>query len=427
MYENLSFARKYRPNTLSNYIGNEKAKETLIEYLKNGRPQSFLFDGHSGCGKTTLARIVAKEYLCEDRDEDTGACNECMTCQLMNEYIATGNTEQLPDVYEIDATDKSGKKDIDSMLAGMDYPPMAGDWKVYIIDEVHKLSEGAMNRLLKSLEEPPEGVVMIFCTTEPDKLLETVKNRCQVKLTIKKPRTPDIIGLLKRVCNAEDKEYTVSGLRMIAVRAENVIRDSLNFLQQVCSTRGNATEESVSQEFQEVADSLIMDFYKAYLEKDYLEYINILYKIKTEFGFGQFLTSLTNFTTRGIYVLNSVNVEGLSKEELESYLKLFKMFTPKDISYVLSSLKRMRLGDIEANFMSFIYCERDERGEKEETSVSVPSSTVNSEVVMRNSNLQALEKAKLQEGSKSLKSELDEVGFSEMNEFFTFQKVTEES
>ena len=103
------------------------------------------------------------------------------------------------------------------------------------------------------------------------------------------------------------------------------------------------------------------------------------------------------------------------------------MFTPKDISNVISSIKRMRLGDIEANFMSFIYCERDERGEKEETSVSVPSSTVNSEVVMRNSNLQALEKAKLQEGSKSLKSELDEVGFSEMSEFFTFQKVTEES
>ena len=151
--ENISFARKYRPTSLNGYVGNSEVKETVQRYLKNpSKPQTILLTGNSGCGKTTLARIIAKEYLCEDRDDETGACCECATCMAVDEYIATGSTENLPDIYEIDSSDKSGKKDIDAMLGSMEYPPIGGDWKVYIIDEVHLLSEGAMGRLLKLVE-----------------------------------------------------------------------------------------------------------------------------------------------------------------------------------------------------------------------------------------------------------------------------------
>lgn len=417
---NISFARKYRPTSLKGYIGNKNIKDTVQRYLKNGRPQTILLMGNSGCGKTTLARIIAKEYLCENRDDVEGSCGECPTCLSMDEYIGYGNAENLPDMYEIDASDKSGKKDIDGMLSSMEYPPIAGDWKVYIIDEVHSLSEGAMSRLLKAIEEPPEYVLIIFCTNEPEKLLPTIRNRCQLKLTITKPTISDIVELLERVCLEEGKEYDIQGLRMIAARSDNVIRDSLNDIERVLSTRGSATAKSVSDEFKEVSDKIIFDFYKALISKDYMKYIDIMYTIKTSYSFSQFLISLTNFTKRGIYILNGVEVEGLSADELNSYLKLFKSIKPEMISYILSSLKKMNIGDIEANFMSFIYSDIDTKKEIQKTNI-IDSSI--EEHKFRNNNLERIEQAKLSEGIKSLENATDTVDFEGLSDFFNLEKV----
>lgn len=419
MQGDISFARRYRPTSLNNYIGNEGVKETVKRYFRNGRPQSILLTGHSGCGKTTLARLIAKEYLCENRDEESGACDECLSCQAVDEYITTGNSEMLPDLYEVDASESS-KKDVDTMLSTMEYPAMNGSWKIYIIDEVHLLSESGMGRLLKSLEEPPEGVLMIFCTTNPEKLLDTIRNRCQLRLSISKPSTKELIGFLQKVCMLEGKDYDIGGLRMVAARADNVTRDSLNNLERVLNTRGSATSEAVSTEFKEVSDKIIFDFYEAYINKDYLGYAGILYQIKTNFGFSSFLTSLTNFTVRGIYILNSVDVEGMSVEEIQSYLKLFKNFSVEDISFILSELRRMDVGDVEANFLAFIYSESKSYSESK---VEVKEESVEEERVFRNTNLSKLEEAKLQEGSESLKDELKQVGFADVSEMFQLEQV----
>lgn len=425
--ERISFARKFRPVDLKGYVGNSNIKETLKNYLKSDkRPQTILLEGFSGCGKTTLARIIAREYCCEDRDAENGACGVCSTCMYFDEYIKTGNTEMLPDIYEIDASDKSGKKDIDSMLASMEYPPVGGDWKVYIIDEAHLLKDAAMGRLLKSIEEPPEGVLIMLCTTNPEKLLDTIKNRCQLKLKVLKPTTSEIMNLLQKICLNEDKNYDLAGLRMLVTRADNVVRDSLNNLETVLNTRGDATAISVSKEFQQVSDKLVFDFYNAYYENDYVNYIDILYRVKMKYDFKQFVTTLTNFTIRGLYILNSVEVEGLSKEELESYLKLFKKFTPRELSSILSNLRRMSIGDIEANLMAFIYC-KDDIKQEEQGNVSEKIDdgfvTLEDERLLRNSNLQKIETAKLEEGSKSLSSELQDVSLSDMGSLFSLEKV----
>lgn len=421
MGEGISFARKYRPTSLNGYIGNQQVKETVQRYLKAGRPQSILLTGNSGCGKTTMARLLVKEYLCEDRDEESGSCGDCFSCQAVEEYITTGNSEMLPDVYEIDAT-SDGSKGISYMLENMEYPAVNGLWKCYIVDEIHKLSDSAMSKLLKPLEEPPEGVLMIFCTTNPERLLDTIKNRCQLKLQVTKPTTRDIVGLLQTVCLRENVNYDLNGLRIISSRSDNVIRDSLNNLERVLNTRGDATGLSVSSEFKEVSDKLIFDFYNAYIGRDYLEYINIIYRIKTEFNFGQFLQTLTNFTTRGIYILNGVDVEGLSEDELIEYMKLFKKFSPKDLSYILSSLRRMNVGDIEANFMAFIYTDLNVKKE-EDPVINVPVVSVSEERSLRNSNLENIEKAKLDKGAKSLGSEMMESGLSGVAELFSLERV----
>lgn len=425
MADEISFARKYRPKSLNGYIGNKEVKDTVHRYLKNGRPQTILLTGNSGCGKTTLARIILREYMCQDWDETNGACGECFSCQAFDDYIEYGSTDALPDIYEIDSSDKSGKKDIDAMLAGMEYPPINGDWKGYIIDEVHLLSEGAMGRLLKSVEEPPEGVVLIFCTTNPEKLLDTIKNRCQLKLQVSKPSTQDIVGLLERVCLNESKEYNIAGLRMIAARSENVVRDALNNIERVLTTRGSATDTQVSAEFKEVSDKLIFQFYKAYMNKDYMEYVNIMYNIKTTYSFEQFLVSLTSFTMRGIYILHGVNVDSISTDELNSYMKLFKKLSTAQISHIISSLKRMNVGDLEANFMCFIYCDDTSATQDEESTVKVieAETDTTSEQKYRNSNLQKIEEAKLQKGTQSLSSSMDTVSFSDLGSFFAMEKV----
>lgn len=424
MNEDLSFARKYRPSTLEGYIGNEKLKETVKRIMTSGKkPQSILLTGNTGCGKTTIARIIESWYICENPGEDGSPCGECLTCCNMKDYIENGNAEMLPDIKEIDVTDKGGKGDMDALIEEIEYPAFGGGWKIYLLDECHAMTMAAATRLLKIVEEPPEKVLVIFCTTDPQKMLETLKNRCQLKLKVVKPNTTELCGLLKRVCASVGKDYDLQGLRMICSRADYVIRDSLNYLEQVINTRGEATGVAVSEEFLEISDNLILDFYTAYINKNYLEYINIMYKIKTTYDFGLFLQSLTNFTTRGIYILNNVNVEGLSEVEIASYLGIFSKFSMEDIAYILSSLKKMSYGDIEANLMSFIYTVSEV---KEETpKVVIPSPEVVDESKFRNDNLKALELSKLKEGQASLSSSLEEVGFEDAMSLFNLQKVSD--
>lgn len=425
MVEDISYARYYRPSSLDGYIGNTKVKETIKRSLANGKkkPQSILLTGNTGCGKTTLARIIASWYMCEDPNEDGSPCGECMTCQAMKEYIQTGNAEMLPDIKEIDSGEKSGKSDMAGILEEMEYPAYSGGWKIYLFDESHLLSAASSGALLKPLEEPPEKVLIIFATTDPQRMIETVKNRAQLQLKITKPTTSELCGLLKKVCLDKGKDYDLSGLRMICSRADYVIRNSLNYLEQVLSTRGGATGELVAQEFQEVSDGLIFDFYNAYIKKDYLDYINIMYKIKTTYDFGLFLTSLTNFTVRGIYILNNVTVEGMSEVEIESYMRVFSQFSIEDIANILGSLKKMSYGDIEANLMSFIYTCNS--GNSVESKVAIPEVTVSEEKNFRNDNLKVLEMSKIKESQASLKESMEEVGFEDAMSLFNLEKVKE--
>lgn len=425
MSEEISFARYYRPSSLDSYIGNTKVKETVKRVLHKDKkkPQSILLTGNTGCGKTTLARIISSWYMCENPNEDGSPCGECLTCEYMKEYIMTGNNEMLPDIKEIDSSEK-GKNDMVALLEEMEYPAYGGGWKVYIIDESHALSLATSTLMLKPLEEPPEKVLIIFATTDPQKMLDTLKNRCQLQLKITKPNTTELAGLLKKVCLDKGKDYDMQGLRIICSRADFVIRDSLNYLEQVISSRGSATGVAVSEEFDEISDKIIFDFYNAYINKDYLGYINVLYQIKTSFDFGIFLQSLTNFTTRGIYILNNISVEGLSEAEIKSYLEVFSRFSMEDIAYILSSLKKMSYGDIESNLMSFIYTSNDS---KEETpQVSIPVSSTTEESKFRNDNLKALEISKLKEGQASLKSSLEEVGFDDAMTLFNLEKISKE-
>ncbi len=354
--ESLSFDRKYRPSTLAKYIGNEKVKETVMKFLSSGKkPQLISLYGASGCGKTTMARLIAKEYSCIDRDPETGACGKCAYCQAIDSYITTGDTSALTNIQEIDITDQNGKNDLEGVLNDMMIPSFGGEWKIYILDEVHVATKALQNRMLKIAEEPPENVLMMLCTTNPEALLPTLKNRCRIELNIQKPKVRELAGLLRYVCDTEGVDYDLRGLEFIANRGELTIRTSLLNLEQVIMEQNSCTYESATKVFTAVASTLIVTFFKALKSHDVLGYVTLIYDIKSRMPLNVFVTEVTEFIKRGIYTINGIKLDGVADSELAVYRSLFAEMGVAEISFLLDRLLHLSSRNLETDLLTLGY------------------------------------------------------------------------
>lgn len=355
----LPYHRKYRPKSFAEYVGNEKIKKSGMAALRSeNKPQVLLFQGHAGCGKTTMARLFAKEYLCEDRDLITGACGKCYNCQLLEEYIENGDSGTLMNVREIDVTDSNKKQDIDDMLEDAATPAYDGGWKIFILDECHMMTNAAQNRLLKNLEEPAERVLMILCTTDPEKLLPTIISRCQYIFKVTKPTRDELGNLLARVCRQEGVEFEPRALSLVCVKGDFVPRKALVALEQVVREKGSVKYEDALEVLNIVADRYFFDFYSLLTEEpvNVFKYVSFIGKIKSEMDLKQFVESLITFTMRGIYIANGVAVEAMDKSEIIQYKTLFNKFSPGDIAYLLDLLLSMKVSqDIEAKLLLLGY------------------------------------------------------------------------
>ena len=234
-------ARKYRPSTFDSVVGQRALTTTLKNAIATGKlAHAYLFCGPRGVGKTTCARIFAKTINCLSPGADGEACNQCESCMAFNE-------QRSYNIHELDAASNNSVEDIRTLIDQVRIPPQIGKYKVYIIDEVHMLSQAAFNAFLKTLEEPPHHAIFILATTEKHKILPTILSRCQI-YDFNRMNVQDTVGHLQYVASKEGIQAEPEALNVIAQKADGGMRDALSIFDQVASfTGGNITYQGVIQ------------------------------------------------------------------------------------------------------------------------------------------------------------------------------------
>lgn len=239
-------ARKYRPTTFDSVVGQSALTTTLKNAVKTGKlAHAFLFCGPRGVGKTTCARIFAKAINCEHPTAEGEACNECESCKAFNE-------QRSLNIFELDAASNNSVDNMRKLTEQTAIPPQLGKYKVFIIDEVHMLSQQAFNAFLKTLEEPPSYVIFILATTEKHKILPTILSRCQI-YDFERMSVADTVAHLKTVAEKEGITYEDKALALIAEKADGGMRDALSIFDQVASfSLGNITYDKAIEDLNEL-------------------------------------------------------------------------------------------------------------------------------------------------------------------------------
>lgn len=338
--------RKYRPQTLDKLVGQEHIKKTLTSAIELGKiAHAFLFTGPRGTGKTSTARILAKSLNCKN-GPTIHPCGECESCRDI--------TNSVPiDVIEIDAASNRKVEDTQSILEKIQYVPVNGRYKIYIIDEVHMLTNHAFNALLKTLEEPPENVIFILATTEVHKVLDTIKSRCQ-RFDFRRITTEDIVKHLRYISDEEKINISDDALFTIAKNSAGGMRDSISLLDQLSllGVSKQVTSEDVNAILGRISFDILNKLSSKIIDakpNEAIEILNDIYNSGNEPL--QILTNLSEYFKNLLIVkncrkellceltgLNEPQIEELSKqkEQLETHQIVFLL---ERITYYIKEVK----------------------------------------------------------------------------------------
>ena len=343
-------ARKYRPATFDTVVGQHALTTTLKNAIANQKlAHAYLFCGPRGVGKTTCARIFAKTINCLHPKEDGEACNECESCQAFNE-------QRSYNIHELDAASNNSVEDIRSLIEQVRIPPQIGKYKVYIIDEVHMLSQAAFNAFLKTLEEPPHHAIFILATTEKHKILPTILSRCQI-YDFNRISVSDMVEHLKSVALKEHVEAEPEALNVIAQKADGGMRDALSIFDQVVSfTNGHITYKSVIDNLNVLDYEYYFRLTDCFLENKVTECMLLFNDVlKKGFDGNHFITGLSShlrdlLVSRDPATLPLLEVGASIRERYQAQAqkctpqflyKAMKLCNDCDLNYRLSKNKRL--------------------------------------------------------------------------------------
>ena len=335
----LIYARKFRPQTFEEVVGQETITTTLKNAIRQERvPQSFLFSGPRGVGKTSTARILAKALNCKEGPTEK-PCGKCVSCK----EIEQGNSM---DVLEIDGASNRGIEEIRTLRENVKFKPSAGNFKIYIIDEVHSLTGDAFNALLKTLEEPPSHVKFIFATTESHKVPLTILSRCQ-RFQFKRITVLEAVEKLEKIAQKEKLKYEKNALFLIAKATEGALRDAESLLDQLASfSEDKIKEEDVLTLLGLASEDMVLSVLSAIREKKGDEIFGLVKKLYEEGGdLAQFAKGLFE-TFRNLLVLKTASkAEDLIEASPETVTKLKKiagLFSQSELLLALSILQNLQ-------------------------------------------------------------------------------------
>ncbi len=323
----LVLARKWRPQTWEDVVSQEHVTVTLQNAIEHERlAHAYLFTGPRGVGKTSAARILAKSLNCET-GPISKPCNTCSSCI----EIADGRSI---DVFEIDGASNRGIDEVRNLRENIQYIPAKGKYKIYIIDEVHMLTQPAFNALLKTLEEPPSHVLFIFATTEPHKVPATIVSRCQ-RFDFRRISTLQIIQHLKSICQNEKIEIDAEALQLIARKADGSLRDSQSILDQMVSfTEGKIKMEHVIHCLGLIEQEIFFEVTDVVHSKDLQKGMVLVEKvISGGYDIEEFLIGLTDHL-RNLLIISSLKSPELlevSEDDKNHYMQIGSFFKEEDI------------------------------------------------------------------------------------------------
>ena len=338
--------RKYRSQTFGQLVGQQVVATTLRQAVEQGKiSHAYLFSGPRGTGKTSVAKIFAKAMNCPNQ-KDGEPCNNCYICQAITEG-------SLEDVIEIDAASNNGVDEIRDIRDKSTYAPSLAKHKVYIIDEVHMLSTGAFNALLKTLEEPTENVVFILATTELHKIPATILSRVQ-RFEFKSIKTQDIIGHIEWILEQEGIDFEQEGVQIIARRAEGGMRDALSILDQALSlTQENRLTTDIAEEITGSISLGALDAYVAALIAH--DAVTALDNLNLIFDSGK---NMARFVTDLLQYLRDLIIVKTGGENTHaSELFLENLNTPQDTLFAMIDMATRCLADIKNSLQPKIYTE----------------------------------------------------------------------